>query len=219
MAIVTSIIGKSGSGKSSSFKGLKNKDEVLIIKPSGKPFPFKGGIFKPWDKDKKEGQVVQTNDATFAVAAMQKLVKENGKKLIIIEDSTFFMTDYFMKTALEKGFDKFNQLALLYFNLIKGAEALPDDVRVYLVNHIEDGADGYQKVKTIGKLLDEKIDIPSLLTIVLSATVVDGKHMFQTNKRSNMDIAKSPQEMFSSEYIPNDLQAVDDAIKDYYEIK
>jgi len=25
--------------------------------------------------------------------------------------------------------------------------------------------------------------------------------------------------MFSSEYIPNDLQAVDDAIKDYYEIK
>lgn len=218
MAIVTSIIGKSGSGKSTSFEKMKNPEKILIIKPSAKPFPFKAGRFKPWNKETKTGQYVQTNDASFAIAAMKKLTAENGKKIIIIEDSTFFMTDYFMQTALEKGFDKFNQLALLYFNLIKGAEALPDDVTVYLINHIEDGSDGYQKVKTIGKLLDEKIDIPSLLTIVLSATVVDGKHMFQTNKRSNMDIAKSPREMFKDEYIPNDLQLVDDTIREYYGI-
>jgi hypothetical protein len=149
---------------------------------------------------------------------MQKMSTENGKKIFIIEDSTFFMTNYFMATALEVGYTKFTVNAQNYFNLIKAAENLDEDVRVYLINHIEDGSDGYQKVKTIGKLLDDKIDIPSLLTIVLSAGVVDGKHVFQTNKRNNMDIAKSPEGMFDQEYIPNDLQVVDDAIKSYYDL-
>jgi hypothetical protein len=216
MAIVTSIVGKSGSGKSHSYQTLKNKDEVFIIRPSKKPFPFKGGIFSAWNKETKKGHYVYTDDAGFVIAAMKKMTEENGKKIIIIEDSTFIMTNYFMQTALETGYTKFTVNALNYFNIIKAAEDLGEDVRVYLINHIEDGSDGYQKVKTIGKLLDDKIDIPSLLTVVLSASVVDGKHVFQTNKRSNMDIAKSPVGMFEKEYIPNDLQVVDDAIKEYY---
>ncbi len=176
-------------------------------------------MYQPWDKDKKTGHYVYSDDANFTIAAMKKMTEENGKKIIIIEDSTFFMTNYFMETALEIGFTKFSVNAQNYFNIIKAAENLGEDVRVYLINHIEDGSDGYQKVKTIGKLLDDKIDIPSLLTIVLSASVVDGKHIFQTNKRTNMDIAKSPYQMFNEEYIDNDLQLVDDTIKDYYDIK
>jgi len=219
MAIVTSIVGKSGSGKTTAMRTLTNLDEIFIIRPSKKPFPFKAGKFKAWDKETKSGQYIYTDDAGFAIAAMQKMVEENGKKVIIIEDSTFFMTNYFMATAMETGFSKFTQNALNYFNIIKAAENLPEDVRVYLINHIEDGADGFQKVKTIGKLLDEKIDIPSLLTVVLHATVSDGKHMFQTNKKTSMDIAKSPIDMFDAEYIDNDLQVVDDAIKEFYGIE
>ena len=198
---------------------LTNLDEVFIIRPSKKPFPFKSKDFKPWDKDKKKGQYIYTDDAGFAIAAMQKMVEENNKKIIILEDSTFFMTNYFMATAMEKGYDKFTQNSLNYFNIIKTAENLPDDVRVYLINHIEDDANGFKKVKTIGKMLDEKVDIPSLLTIVLEATVNDGKHLFLTNKRTGMDMAKSPMDMFDSEYIDNNLQAVDDAIKDFYGIE
>ena len=219
MAIVTSIVGKSGSGKTTAMRTLTNLDELFIIRPSKKPFPFKSKDFKAWNKDKKKGQYIYTDDAGFAIAAMEKMVEENGKKVIILEDSTFFMTNYFMATAMETGFTKFTQNALNYFNIIKAAENLPDDVRVYLINHIEDDANGFQKVKTIGKLLDEKIDIPSLLTVVLHATVADGKHVFQTNKKTGMDIAKSPFEMFDSEYIDNDLQVVDDAIKEFYGIE
>ena len=219
MAIVTSIVGKSGSGKSTAMSFLENVDEVFIIRPSKKPFPFKAGKFKAWNKDKKEGQFIYSDDAGFTIAAMKKMTEENGKKVIIIEDSTFFMTNYFMATAMETGFTKFTQNALNYFNIIKAAENLGDDVRVYLMNHIEDDANGFQKVKTIGKLLDEKIDIPSLLTVVLHATVADGKHVFQTNKKSSMDIAKSPFEMFDDEYIDNNLQIVDDAIKEFYGIE
>ena len=106
-----------------------------------------------WDKDKKKGQYIYSDNSDFIVAAMKKLSKENGKKLFIIEDSTFIMTNYFMETALETGFTKFTQNALNYFNVIKEAEGLDEDVRVYLVNHIDEDPNGFQKVKTIGKLL------------------------------------------------------------------
>lgn len=217
MAIVTSIIGKSGSGKTRSISSIKNIDEMMIIRPSKKPFPFKNK-FKQWDKGSAKGQFFYTNQTDAAIAVMKKM-DEVGKKIIIVEDSTFFMTDYFMETALERGFDKFNQLALNYYNLLKAAEDLSEDVRVYFINHIDEDINGYMKVKTIGKLLDEKIDIPSLLTIVLQSTIFENKHKFQTNKKSNMDIAKSPEEMFEDLYIDNDLQSVDNAIIEYYGIE
>ena len=216
MAIVTSIIGPSGVGKSTSIRTIKNIDELMIIRPSNKPFPFKNK-FKAWDKTTATGQYFSTDQADSAIAVMNKMNKV-GKKIIVIEDSTFFMTNYFMETALEKGFEKFNILALNYFNIIKAAEKLDDDVRVYLINHIDEDVNGFKKVKTIGKLLDEKIDIPTLLTIVLESKVVDGKHVFITNKKSSMDIAKSPMDMFAEDHIPNDLQLVDDTIKEYYNI-
>ena len=216
MSIVTSILGKSGSGKSSSIRTLRNLDDVMIIRPSKKPFPFKNK-FKAWDKESASGNFFYTDKADAAIAVMKKM-NEVGKKIIIIEDSTFFMTNYFMETALETGFVKFTQNALNYFNIIKAAEDLDDDVRVYLINHIEEDANGFSKIKTIGKMLDEKIDIASLLTIVLEAKVIDGEHKFQTNKKSTMDISKSPMDMFENLYIDNDIQAVDDKIKEYYNI-
>jgi len=220
MGIVTSIVGPSGSGKSSSFRTIPEEDydKLMIIRTSKKPFPLKGK-FKLWDKDKKKGQYIYTDNSAFIIAAMKKLSEENGKKIFIIEDSTFVMTNYFMETALDKGFEKFNHLALNYFNLVKAAEDLEEDVRIYLINHIDEDANGFKKVKTIGKMLDEKIDIPSLLTIVIESKVIDGEHVFVTNKTSSLDIAKSPMEMFDELKIPNDLKLVDKTICSYYGIE
>jgi len=224
MAIVTSIIGKSGSGKSTSMEKILQNKDTIVIRPSKKPFPWKNTPelrqkIKKWDKEKKEGSYVFSDNPDFMVQAMKLYTETYGKKVVIIEDSTFVMTNYFMDTALETGFTKFTQNALNYFNIIKAAEELDEDVRVYLINHIEEDTNGFKKVKTIGKMLDEKIDIPSLLTIVLEAQIVDGKHYFMTNKKNGMDIAKSPKDMFTDIAIPNDLQLVDNAIKEYYGIE
>lgn len=224
MAIVTSIIGKSGSGKSTSMEKIIQDKNVIVIRPSKKPFPWKNTpelqkVIKKWDKEKKEGSYIFSDNSDFMIQAMKLYTETYGKKIIIIEDSTFVMTNYFMETALETGFTKFTQNALNYFNIIKAAEELDEDVRVYFINHIEEDANGFKKVKTIGKMLDEKIDIPSLLTIVLESQIIDGKHYFMTNKKSGMDIAKSPKDMFKDIAIPNDLQLVDEAIKEYYGIK
>jgi len=219
MAIVTSISGYSGSGKTRSTKPLMEKydmDKVLFIRPSKKPISYKNK-WKAWDPEAKKGHFIYVDSYPEVLAAMQKFSIEYGKKVIILEDSTFFMTKYFIDTAMERGYDKFTNNAVGYYNIIHTAENLADDVRVYLVNHLEETNQGRLKIKTIGKMLDEKVDIPSLLTIVLRA-VKDGEEYVFKTQSSGSDDVKSPDELFASDTIPNDLNAVDEAICEYWDI-
>jgi hypothetical protein len=61
-------------------------------------------------------------------------------------------------------------------------------------------------------MLDEKLTVEGCFDIVLYCN--DHKFYTQTNGQST---AKSPEDMFELE-IPNDLKAVDDTIREYYEI-
>ncbi len=214
------MIGRAGSGKSTAIRTLLKedgtfKDNVFMIRMGRKPLPFKNKL-KAWDKETKTGDFMYSNDGDTVAAIFDKFANEYGKKIIIVDDSTFAMTDYFMKTAMEAGFNKFNINAVKYYNMLKAAAHTPDDIRVYMVNHIEEDANGNLKVKTIGKMLDEKVDIPSLLTVVLQAEKTKDGYKFKTNQEVNRDICKSPMGLFSDQYIDNDLQAVDNAICDYY---
>lgn len=89
---------------------------------------------------------------------------------------------------------------------------------VYFLMHIEKDAEGREKAKTIGKMLDEKITLEGLFTIVLKTQVVDGKYTFRTQNSGN-DTVKSPMGMFAEVEIDNDLKAVDTAIREYYNLK
>ena len=121
MAIVTSISGFSGSGKTRSTKGLMDHydmDKVLIVRPSKKPISYKNK-WKMWDGTTKKGHFIYADTYADVTAAIIQFTQEYGKKIVIIEDSTFLMTKYFMDTALEVGFTKFTNNALGYYNLIK----------------------------------------------------------------------------------------------------
>ena len=72
-------------------------------------------------------------------------------------------------------------------------------------------------MKTIGKLLDEKITVEGLFTIVLKTKVQDGKYSFTTQNNGN-DTVKSPMGLFGANEIPNDLKAVDEAIVKFYDL-
>ena len=52
---------------------------------------------------------------------------------------------------------------------------------------------------------------------MLKTLVRDGKYLF-TTQTNGMDTVKSPMGMFSETEIDNDLKAVDEAIRKYYEI-
>lgn len=218
MSILTSIAGPSGSGKTRSFKNL-NWDETFVIRPNQKPFSFPGsGALKKWDSATKTGHYIYSTDYSSIIQVLHAL-PEYGKKVIIIDDSTHLLLKQTMDTAKEKGYEKFTDAALNYYNLLIAAQSLPEDIRVYIINHIDTDNDGDEIVKVIGgKFITEKIDVPSLLTVSLRATKTKDGYKFRTQS-SGRDFYKSPEEMFKEEYIENDLKLVDDAIKEYYGIQ
>ena len=181
------------SGKTRSFKNL-NWDETFVIRPNRKPFSFPGsGVLKPWDSETKTGHFIYSTDYKTINAVLSKLA-DYGKKVVIIDDSTHLLLKQTMDTAKEKGYEKFTDAALNYYNLLMAAQSLPDDVRVYIINHIDTDADGDEIVKVIGgRFITEKIDVPSLLTISLRATKTKDGYKFRTQSNGR-DFYKSPED-------------------------
>lgn len=209
MSIATMILGESGTGKSTSMRNLA-PSETLLIQTVKKPLPFRS---KEWKPVADGGNVLVTDDSQRIMAAMQK----TRRKLIVIDDYQYMIANEFMRRAGERGYDKFTEMALHAWQVAKLASELPDDVRVYILSHTDTKDDGTVKAKTIGKLLDEKITLEGLFSIVLRTGKNDGGYYFRT-KNSGSDTVKTPLDLFDTETIDNDLKAVDSSICEYYEI-
>jgi len=115
----------------------------------------------------------------------------------------------------EKGYDKFTEMAKGVWDIVN--TAANSDCIVYLLSHTSTDDRGITRCKTVGRLLDEKITLEGMATIVLKAVKRDGQHLF-TTKTDGFDTVKSPMGMFESDAIENDLSLVTQAIKSYYSI-
>jgi len=203
MATVTLILGKSGSGKSTALRNM-NPAEVALIQVIGKPLPFRASAaWKPYI----------TDDHAKIIGAC----KRTARKVIVIDDYQYVLANEFMRRSQEKGYDKFNDIGRHTWDVFDALLKLPDDVRVYILSHTEESETGQIKMKTVGKMLDDKITLEGLVTICLRAIVQDGHHYFST-RNSGSDTTKAPMGMFEDDMIDNDLAAVDAAICTYYEI-
>lgn len=203
MGIPVLILGQSGSGKSTSLRNFKS-DEITHINVMGKPLPFKGRF----------AHTVNTD----SYSQIGKTLKNLETKIAVIDDAQYLMANEFMRRALERGYDKFTEIANNFWTLVNAVITdLPNDTRVYFLMHTERSEDGTEKVKTIGKLLDEKITVEGMFTIVLKSVVKDGVYSF-TTQNSGKDTVKSPLGMFDTYEIPNDLKAVDDKIYSFWEL-
>lgn len=195
------IYGQSGTGKSTSLRNFKPED-VCIVNVSGKPLPFKN-----------KHKTFNTDD----YMAIDAAIKKAPAKSIVIDDATYLMTGEYMRTAKVTGYQKFTDMALNYYTLVKAAAALPSDKIVYFMGHSDTDANGNEKFKTIGKMLDEKVTLEGMFTIVLKTVVTDGKYQFST-RNSGQDTVKTPLGMFNDVLIDNDLAMVDKTIREYYGI-
>lgn len=195
------IFGQSGSGKSTSLRNF-DPDEVCIINVSGKLLPFKNK-HKTYNCD----DYMKIDTAIRGAPA----------RAIVIDDATYLMTNEFMRGAKITGYQKFTDMALNFWTLVQTAVKLPNDKIIYFMGHVDVDANGNEKFKTIGKLLDEKVTLEGLFTIVLKTVVTDGKYSFST-QTNGADTVKSPIGMFSDKLIENDLKMVDKAIRDYWGI-
>jgi hypothetical protein len=213
MSIATLVLGESGSGKSSSMRNMSAAD-TLLIQAIAKPLPFKSKEWTRFDRETNKTGNVFVSDSTEDIA---KLIKKTSRKIVVIDDYQYVMANEYMRRTSETGYTKFTDIAKNSWEIFKLASELPSNVRVYFLSHTQTDDQGATRIKTIGKMLDEKITIEGMFTIVLKTVVTDQDFLFST-KNNGADTVKSPIGMFESERIPNDLLAVDNAIKAYYEI-
>ena len=224
MANIMIILGKSGTGKSSSIKGL-NPEETVIINTLKKRLPFKGSSAL-YNAEKKN--MFNIDDYEQIINCLKFVGDKTDKKNIVIDDCIYCMRKEYFRRAKEAGYTKYTELAQHFQQLISTCENLRDDLNVFFMLHSEDVVSdnsivGY-KVSTIGKLLDSQYNPIECVPMVLySAIKYDDKgkptYGFYTHavKEGMAEIpAKSPDGMFEEDFIPNDLGTVVSKIEEYY---
>lgn len=213
MSLPVLIMGPSGSGKTYSLKQFKPEEVGVISVEKGRlPFRSEIKVIKIPAAFKDVDDYATLNRAKYAW--LMNAIDKAKCKAIVIDDSQYLMVNELFDRASEKGYAKFTTMAANFRNLIHFINELnQEDKIVYFLHHTETGADGREKVKTIGKMLDEKLTVEGCFDIVIFCQ--DHKFITQAN---GISTAKSPEDMFDLE-MPNDLKLVDTKIREYYGMK
>lgn len=207
MATAVLIMGESGSGKSASLRNFA-PNEISVFNITSKPLPFKQGKTK----------IPKIDNATYTDIA-NALAKPN-KRAYVIDDAGYLLSFEMFKRATETGYTKFTEMAKNFFDMLDFINTqLPSDIIVYITMHTEDDSEMHKtKAKTIGKMIDQNLNLEGLFTIVLRAMQTEDGYKFIT-RDDRVSTAKSPMGMFENDTIDNDLKEVDRIIREYYDMK
>lgn len=204
MGMPVLIYGKSGSGKSRSLKNF-GEDEIFLVNVERKFLPFRN----------KFKYVLESDNVTKIKDKLSKM----PTKTAVIDDAGYILTNRYMreKGQVKNAFETYDNIGSDFWGLFEFIKSnLARDVIVYILMHDETDDLGNTKLKMMGKVLEQKVCVEGMVTICLRCVTDDTGHHFITNSNGK-DISKSPEEMFEFE-IPNDLKAVDETIRKYYEI-
>jgi ABC-type dipeptide/oligopeptide/nickel transport system ATPase component len=220
MSKLIGIVGPSGSGKSTSLESM-NPETTYVINILGKDLPFRGSR----EAYNSERRNYFSSDNYGEIIQVLKAISEKRPEIdtIIIDDAGFIMQTEFFARAGEKGYDKFSEIGQHMFQVLNTAKNLRDDLHIVFLFHAENVFSGQiivdSRIKTIGRMLDDKYEPQALMTVCLFTRVeeVDGvtTYNFVTNKFEKYP-AKSPKGLFEDNLIPNDLNLVINKLKEYY---
>lgn len=207
MATAVLIMGESGSGKSASLRNFA-PNEISVFNVTSKPLPFKQG----------KAKIPKIDNATYADIA--NALANPNKRAYVIDDAGYLLSFEMFKRANETGYSKFTDMAKNFFDMLDFINTkLPNDIIVYITMHTEDDSEMHKtKAKTIGKMIDQNLNLEGLFTIVLRAMQTEEGYKFIT-RDDRVSTAKSPMGMFESDKIDNDLKEVDRIIREYYDMK
>lgn len=215
MATAVLIIGEPGTGKSTSIRNLKT-EETFIINVIGKPLPFRHAKKLYTQVTQEGGNYIEVDEYSKIIKVIQGInSKRPDIKNLIIDDFQYVLSFEFMRRATEKSYEKFTEIAQHAWMMIKEVCICRQDLACFFLSHSDTDSNGKVGFKSIGKMLQEKISVEGLFTIVLHSLIVDSKYKFLT-QNDGIHIAKSPMGMFEERLIDNDLNDVLNKIHTYY---
>lgn len=198
MGVAVLVLGKSGSGKSTSLSNFE-PSEVGILNVLGKPLPFRK-------------KLESMNNPEYP--DIRNWIASGKKRAWVVDDAGYMMQLENFARARENGYGKFTDMAVNFQSIIRTATLAPTDTITYFLMHTEEDVNGHEKVKTVGKMLDEKFGIEGACPIVIDCVVRDGKHVFVT-ANDGTNLAKAPMGMLP-DVMDNDLKLVDTKIREYW---
>lgn len=222
------IVGESGTGKSTSLRNLY-PEETFIISTTGKPLPFRA-----WKKKyipiKIEGKNVSGNyyvsskwDQILKILQIIDKMMPNIKQ-VIIDDFQYVLSYEFVDRATEVGYTKFSELAQHAMEILRYSEKMREDCKMIFLTHSENVGDNVNPkfvIKTVGKLLSEKVTLEGLFTYIFFTKVSEGdsgkmEYKLITNNNGTC-VAKTSFGMFEDLEIDNDLEDIIKVIDEYNE--
>lgn len=199
MSQLTFVLGKTGTGKSTSLRNFTGEDSIGYVTATGKPLPFKNNIRQAHAKNYDQ---------------LMFIIENSEAEVVVIDDFNYFMSfEEFNKAAI-KGYEKFTQMAVNVVNVIDAITKRDSDQRFYILAHSENNDNGELRLKTTGKMVSDKFVPEGLANQVVETAVVDGEFVFKV-KTDGTGI-KTPIGMFHAATIPNDLKVLDEKIKAFY---
>lgn len=190
------------------FRGWKKKYSPIKISADG----ISGNYFtsSKWDQIMKILQIVDK--------------KMPHIKQVIVDDFQYVLSYEFVDRATEVGYTKFTELAQHAMEILRYAEKMRDDCKMVFLTHSENVGDAMNPkyvIKTVGKLLAEKVTLEGLFTYIFFTRVSEGtdgrmEYKLLTNSDGTC-VAKTSLGMFEEMEIDNDLNEIIKVIDEYNE--
>lgn len=180
--------------KEPSFLAGWRKNYITVLKeiPDAKA---PGGVRRTPDWSKSN--YVTTGNPKTVLEAMRAWEVDPRIEYIALDTITHMMGAEFMRRLLEQGYTKFSELGKATYDILNFIRDAKKNYVVFAHNDVVIDAEGNKvnKVRSFGKLLDEKTEMPSMFSCVLTPVVKKGKEgpefYFQTQSDGH-NYAKSP---------------------------
>ena len=203
MGVPVLVLGPSGSGKTYSLRNMPN-DKYGLIECEKTILPFRGGK-----------KFARTKD----FAALESIVTQYAERYpaVVVDDFGYCITDIYMRGSwgdekYRDQFEVYKEIAGRVYRFIEFLNDLKGDVIVYLVMHTDVDAQNNVVPATVGKLLNEKVNLLGMVNVVVLAESSGGEYRFVVDGKPP---AKSCGAFDKSEQ-PNDLAVIDAGLRAFF---
>ena len=212
---IIGIVGGSGTGKSTSLRNLPpDKTYIIDLERKGMPFP------------KKFPYTAPCSSTTEFDAALKDALADESCEVIVIESFTKYVE--ILHTLADKSFKGFDIWNYYNREIRTMLDKVKNDQAVVIFTAVDEIVELVQpsgntfnvrRIKVQGKQHAGSIEKEFLMVLFTEVKRdKDGntRYVFQTNS-DGITSAKTPMGMFPESYIDNDVNAVIEAAKNYYD--